>query len=245
LSDLGLEDEPYNWICKFLENRTHTTRFNNTESTPSQINASIVQGSPTGPVNFILNMTKLSPIHENVNSMSKYADDCYLIVPAIASATIAEEITHVEEWAASCNLKLNKNKTKEMVFTKPRYNRALLPLPLPGIERVETICTLGVSLNQTLSFLPHVEKLVSKGHQILYGVKLLKAHGLRGLELHRVTDTLLTGTILYACPAWWGFLRSALTSQSYTINHMPHNVCTCMYILYAYIYMYNVHCLCI
>ena len=41
----------------------------------------------------------------------------------------------------------------------------------------------------------------------MYGLKLLKAHGLRGLEISRVTEAILLPILTYASPAWWGFLN--------------------------------------
>lgn len=205
LTKLGIDDQSYNWICNFLDGREHTTTFNNTVSPSEGINASVVQGSPTGPLSFILNMSNLSPRHSQ-NTFSKYADDCHLIVPASASSTIPDEISHIENWAMNCNLKLNRSKTKEIVFTRPRFNKFLLPPPLPNIERVTTICILGITITDDFSCSPHVDKILHKGHQLLYGFKLLKAHGLRGHDLHNVATSLLRSTIFYASPAWSGFL---------------------------------------
>src|SRR5688572_24031791 len=50
----------------------------------------------------------------------KFADDTYLLIPASHSATIAAELDHVTDWAATCNLKLNSKKTFEMVIRRPR-----------------------------------------------------------------------------------------------------------------------------
>jgi len=38
-------------------------------------------------------------------------------VPAINTDTCQEEIDHLQTWAAENNLKLNRDKTKEIVFT--------------------------------------------------------------------------------------------------------------------------------
>ena len=110
LSTLGIADEPYNWTRCFLSNRQHATLFDNSESSYATINASVVQGSPTGPVNFIINMSNLSPKYSDTNRLSAYADDCYLIVPATASDTIPEELKHIDNWAENCNLTLNRKK---------------------------------------------------------------------------------------------------------------------------------------
>ena len=184
------------------------TKFNNNLSPFAAINASVVQGSAIGPMCFILNMTGLQLEHSE-NSLSEYADDCYLIVPSNASHTISEELDHISKWASSCNLKLNKQKTKEIILCQKKFSRNLLPPPLPGIERLTSICVLGVTFDESFSFCPHIDSILSKGHQRLYALKTLKAHGLSPVSLSNVTSTILFPLLTYACSAWWGFLSSS------------------------------------
>ena len=64
------------------------------------------------------------------NAIVKYADDTYLIIPANNQNTCKAEILHIEQWANINNLKLNRSKSKEIVFTKPRSCRQTdLPPP--------------------------------------------------------------------------------------------------------------------
>ena len=47
---------------------------------------------------------------------------------------------------------------------------------------------------------------MSKGNQTLYALKILKAHGLTGLDT--VNRATLLPSILYASPGWWGFVSN-------------------------------------
>ena len=87
-----------------------------------------------------------------------------------------------------------------------KCNSNLVPPPLDNIERVTTMTILGVTINDRFSLALHVQRLLHKGYQTLYGLKVLKAHGLCGQDLHNVAESLLFGSIFYACPAWRGFL---------------------------------------
>ena len=78
----------------------------------SRINASIVQGTTTGPGSFDVNASDLHPRHPE-NHLNKYADDCYLIVPSVKSHLVQEELDHVAEWANVNNLKLNSTKSRD------------------------------------------------------------------------------------------------------------------------------------
>jgi len=77
------------------------------------IDASVVQGSPLGPVSFLLNAIDVRCSTKS-NRMRKYADDCYLIVPSTNIATIPAEMDHIANWAKENNLKLNSSKSLEI-----------------------------------------------------------------------------------------------------------------------------------
>ena len=60
----------------------------------SSINASVVQGSAIGLFCFIASASGLR-YKCNGNEMGKYADDCYLIIPASNSSSIQIELANV------------------------------------------------------------------------------------------------------------------------------------------------------
>ena len=70
------------------------------------INASIVQGSGFGPSSFDIVAAGLHYLSGS-NSLAKYADDTYLLVPTSARSTVSLELVSISNWAASNNLRLN------------------------------------------------------------------------------------------------------------------------------------------
>ena len=50
---------------------------------------------------------------------SKFADDTYLVIPASNVDSRVTEIDNIETWARTNNLTLNRNKSKEIVFSDP------------------------------------------------------------------------------------------------------------------------------
>jgi len=81
LAKMNLPDAVYNWIQDFYSDRTHCTRYGGDISQLASILASVVQGSGLGPASFIVTTADLQPVHSG-NSILKYANDTYLIVPA-------------------------------------------------------------------------------------------------------------------------------------------------------------------
>ena len=116
------------------------------------VSASIIQGSAAGPASYVVTGPDLRPV-TNGNSMVKFADDTYLIIPASNSISCEDEINHVGDWASSNNLRMNHAKSMEIVFVPPRSRRAIaIPEPaVPDIPRVESLKTLRVTLSRKFS----------------------------------------------------------------------------------------------
>jgi hypothetical protein len=204
IASLPISDNVYNWIVDYLHRRSHCTKCNDATSTPLEINASIVQGSAIGPIAFILNAYDLRPSAPG-NKMHKYADDSYLLIPASNSHTITAELTQIGQWAASNNLKLNTNKSTEMIVRNKRTSIDSAPPPPAGVERAAALEILGVKIQDNLSMAGHVESLIGSANQNLYALKTLKSHGLPDAQLNNVCRATMIARILYASPAWFGF----------------------------------------
>jgi len=86
------------------------------------------------------------------NSLMKYTDDTYLVIPACNVDSRDKEISNVDEWSRANNLTLNRAKSVEVIF---RDNRKLCcihpPSPLQGIARVTSLKVQGVTLIDRLS----------------------------------------------------------------------------------------------
>jgi hypothetical protein len=205
LAELPIPDFIYNWEIAFLEDREHCTKFKESISPLIRINASIVQGSGTGPANFITLISKLKPVNQG-NRILKYADDSYLMIPACNAYTVTEELDHVGKWADSCNLKLNHNKTHEMLIRTRRrgVGHEIIPV-LPGVSRVVEMPVLGVTITENLSFGKHIDRICCRARQSVYALRVLRAHGLTGPKLFDVVRATTLARMLYASPAWWGF----------------------------------------
>ena len=82
------------------------------------------------------------------------------MVPGVSADTCQAEIEHLHAWATANNLQLNRNKTKEIIFSAGR-NRAPPPPPRLDIKRETTLRVLGVIVNDKLTAVDHVTNLLS------------------------------------------------------------------------------------
>ena len=203
MARLDMPDFVYNWIVSFLDGHSHQTVLAGEQSDFADINASIIQGSSIGPGSFDVAASDLHPITPG-NQMFKFADDVDLVIPASNIDSRAEELNNVEKWAGNNNLCLNRKKTFEMIFTKPRdRNKSTVVTTLVGIERVTSLKVLGVTLSGNFSMTEHVAERIASSGQCLYALKILRSHGLDRECTQLIFKATVIAKLTYASPAWW------------------------------------------
>jgi len=210
LAQMDIPNNVYNWITDFLSQHSHNTVYQNQVSTLMEISASIIQGSSVGPALYVVNTGDLKTVSAD-NTLCKYADDTYLIIPASNIATRNVEIENIEKWSHNNNLTLNRSKSTEIVFTDPKRKSRQIhpPPPLPDIDRSTSVKILGVTFTNHLSVAQHVHNVTSSCSQHLYALKVLRAHGMCDEALQHVFRTVIISKICYASSAWWGFTSAA------------------------------------
>ena len=67
----------------------------------------------------------------------------------------------------------------------------------------------------------------------MYALKTIRAHGLNGNELWDVTRATLVSQLLYASPAWWGYLKvdeknrlQSIIKKAIRYGYLPRSFCT-------------------
>ena len=63
-----------------------------------EVDISIIQGSSLGPASYAVTAADLKPLHAN-NSLVKFADDTYLVIPAECADSRAAELDNIAAWA--------------------------------------------------------------------------------------------------------------------------------------------------
>ena len=121
-------------------------------------------------------------------------------MPGVNTDTCQEETGHIQTWTAFNKLKLNRNKTKEIVFSSRRQALALPP-PRPDIDRVTSLQVLGVIVNDKLTAADHVTMLLSSCSSVLYAMRVLRSHGTPTTSLHDIFRAIVVLRIQYAAPA--------------------------------------------
>jgi hypothetical protein len=143
------------------------------------------------------------------NKLFKFADDTYFIIREIKINSQSAEIDHIETWARTNNLTLNRKKSTEIIFVDTRRKRqdAAYP-PLPGVLHVTSLQVLGVTVTNGLSASDYVRGVITNCSQTLYALRILRTNGMCDSALQTIFRSVVVAKLLYACSAWWGFINA-------------------------------------
>jgi len=172
MAQLQLPDCMYNWLANFLDGHSHCTRLNCHTSDLLDVNATFVQSSAIGSGMYVVNAGNLQVVTPG-NSLIKYADDTYRVIPACNVDSRDKEISTVEEWSRANNLTLDQAKSVEVIFRNDRKRCCTYsPSPLQGIARLTSLKVLGVILTDRLSVTAHVDDVVGSCARSMYAISV-------------------------------------------------------------------------
>ena len=176
----GLSSTPLKWFESYLHGRKQYVDFDGIHSNTAYIGTGVPQGSILGPLLFIIYMNDIHMASQNFDVIL-YADDTNLISPLCSFNSslriIKESIEHVydqinselgniQEWLNINKLSLNVKKSKFMIFH--HYQRNInnitprLKINSETIEKVSEFNFLGLTIDEHLSWKPHVLKISDK-----------------------------------------------------------------------------------
>jgi hypothetical protein len=196
------------WLSSFLSNRTQCTKCNTRTSGNLPVNLGVVQGSALGPVLFSTMVSDLNTI-SNTNELIKFADDMTLLVPETSETSIDDEFESIKDWATRNKMIIHFDKTKELVFRRPRPAKPILPPTLSGIERVTVAKLLGVYLKDNLSFSHHVDFIINQCSQRMFLLRALRNRGMSTTVLEVIFTAVVVSRIIYAASSWGGFVNAS------------------------------------
>lgn len=155
------------WFSNYLSNRFQCIKSDGLCSNFVTVHNGVPQGSVLGPLLFIIYVNNLSLNVPDAN-LHFYADDTVIyscgstLVQAIDS--LQKAFSTIQHSLLQLKLVLNADKSKLMLFSKSRNLAQIIPsvTTLEGnkIELVHTYKYLGILIDDSLTFKPHVENLV-------------------------------------------------------------------------------------
>ena len=128
------------------------------------------------------------------------------------------ETYNIDQWCAKNKLTLNKEKSSCMIVARHEVN---LPNRL-SIKVVTNTKTLGVILDNNLSWASHSSYICTKANQRLQILRRLK-NVLSQEDLHDVYVHLVRSVLEYACPTFVG-LNRPLSSKLQKVDNRAHRI---------------------
>ena len=88
-----------------------------------------------------------------------------------------------------------------------------MPPGLDDIELLDCCKLLGVIFQSNFKMDSHIQFILSQCSQRMYLLKLLRHQGLPDAQLSVVPNAVIISRLLYALPAWGGFLSVELVNR--------------------------------
>ena len=162
----GFSGTVLKWFSSYLTDRSHCVRVGANISKSCSLLCGVPQGSVLGPRLFSLYVAPISSIIAAYKMNHHiYADDTsiYFSFPEgnadFSVFTMQQCIIHLCDWFNYNMLKVNPEKTSVILFKPPKCNFSSLGIGLRvfdhSLSSSSSVCYLGVTLDDTLSFDQH------------------------------------------------------------------------------------------
>ena len=171
LEAYGLDRNAIKWFTSYLSHRSQRCNINGHLSTASQITCGVPQGSLIGPLLFLLYINDL-PNSLKDGTARMYADDTNISFAASTTSDLESMINNalanVNSWLRANKLSLNIAKTEFMVIgsrqkLQTQANTAIRAhIDNKEIKRVDSSQSIGLTIDETLSWSKHINKITKK-----------------------------------------------------------------------------------
>lgn len=221
--DSGLPAHIIAWSLDFVSERKQFVKIGDKCSNLVSINAGTPQGTLSGPNNFKLLINDLSFDLPYI----KYVDDTSVLSISVDPNDLSLQAAadHLVEWTCSNSMKVNEQKTKEMLiyFGTQIDTKNIKKIVVNGrdIERVEVFKLLGVIISTDLSWDAHVDYLVSKVAKRIHCLRHLIHAGVKHSDILTIYCSVIRSVLEHACPVWHPGLTN---KQSYKLESIQKRI---------------------
>ena len=220
--DQGVPPTYVKWIFSFLSDRWAKAQVNGEVGRARPMRQGLPQGSVLSPFLFLIYINSLRDVLPQEVKPGLYADDVSLLSSQVekeeAEAGVQRAVDEVARWSARKKMRLNPDKSETAFFSTDRREASWSPNVSLGGTRLRHNPTpkfLGVTLDRTLSFGPHVEEVVLKvgARCRLLATLTSKDWGWRKHSMRVMFLALQQSIMNYAAPAWQPYLAKTRMEQ--------------------------------
>ena len=229
LYKLGIRGTAYSWFGSYLKDRSQCVCINNHMSKLLPIAVGILQGALLEALLFQLIINDMFLCLRYCTSIL-YADDTTLLLVGRSLRFLKLKVQHdlckLSEWLKMNQLKLNVRKTKCVLFNREGLF-PMVDLQVDGqiIETVRKYKFLGVTLDQTLSFVDHFNELYDKLVKLSFIIRSFSRF-LSEDTLRQLYFVYYHSHLTCSLNVWWPLLvQSAHDSLNVLQKRIVRNMC--------------------
>lgn len=232
LTEYGITGNSNSWFKSYLYGRNQKCFVNGYLSHNRSLSCGIPQGTILGPLLFLLYINDL-PNCLSHSEPRMYADDTHLTFSSNNINSINyhlnQDLSSVNEWLIANKLTLNKSKTEFMLIGSRQRLRTLdnapsLVIDEVPVKQVFSTKSLGVHIDENLSWNVHIDKLCKK---IASGIGALKR--IRPFVPHSTLQSIFNSLIqphFDYCSAVWGTCNKTLANRLQKLQNRAARVLT-------------------
>lgn len=212
LESVGVHGDLLRWLDSYLRNRSQAVTVKGFTSSYVPVTSGVPQGSHLGPLLFNIFINDIiSQI--SYSKILLYADDmkmCKVIESPSDCTELQKDLNVLSSYCQANNLHLNLDKCYTISFSRKRSNKTVLyPYKLSGaqIKRVTGVRDLGVTIDNSLDFKLHYDKICHKAFKML-GFVLRQGKVFKKVEtLVLLYNTFVRSQLEYASSVWSPYYR--------------------------------------
>ena len=166
LQHYGVRGMAFNWFQSYLTNGKQYVEVNGASSDVLYVMCGVPQGSVLGPLLFLIFINDLPGVCKKLK-FYLYADDTNIYFESdsldFLEKTINKELRKVDKWLTTNRLALNVDKSHFVLF----HSSSNIPHRKIRITEQNDVKFLGVLLDSTLSWKPHITELTKNLSQTI------------------------------------------------------------------------------
>lgn len=166
----GISGSVLKWASSYLHGRYSHVVVNGDQSATFECTSGVPQGSHLGPLFFVLFINNIVDCFANSEPFM-FADDLKIIKTVSntqEAQQLQDDVDRLNEWCAHNRMKLNADKCYQISFTR---NKNIIPTQYKigdtDLKIVDLIRDLGVHIDSKLTFVRHVDFIISKASKML------------------------------------------------------------------------------
>ena len=202
---LGVEGTLHLWLSGYLQNRKCTVKIRNNLSHEFVAHSGVPQGSHLGPLLFLIFFNDVLTVFNDVHVLL-LADDLkmFKVIHSINDCqTLQLNLNIFNSWCTDNGLKLNETKCKFINFSRAtNSSKFAYSIDNYKLLNVDNIRDLGVIFDSKLTFVPHINNIVSKARKTLGFITRITS-SFRNIDALKFLFVALVRSKLEYCSVIW------------------------------------------